>query len=499
MTKRKNDSTLLAGGDEPPPFRELPNNIELEQQLIGSILVNNSAIDRVPNVFGPQHFHEPLHRRIFEVARDIIRTGKIANPVTIKTFLPSDEKVGDMTVSQYMAVCAGSAASVLMAREYAEQLILLSVGRDTIGFGEQAIEVGFNVSSMGEETTYLDQAEELRTRLDNLIMVARGEEHHRRTLAEATDQALGLTADAMSGKGVVGIDHGFAPLMSLIGPLIPGHLIVVGGATKQGKSSLIEQIIAGAAINGHHVWVYSGEMSAQELAARALSRLTDIQAWRQVQGRISEPEYDKLFSAGRSARKWMDHIHVEDKSMTLSQIDREIVRFKKRYPSCLAVVDHVGLVERDKNSFRMSEAEFGPVATQSLKMTARKSEVPILAAAQLKKNTFVQEGRTTKDTFFQAISRRPKYTDLIGACEKDANHVIIPFRAEPILQELEPAENSDLHPAWEDVMDRVRGKAEIRLALSRHRNWPQSREVVWNGPRTSFEEKAQSDQTRMPV
>src|ERR1700752_2849886 len=78
-------------------YREAPNNIEAEQALLGAVLMNNDAYYRVSD------FLKPIHRKIFEVAGDIIRMGKIANPVTIKTFLKADEKVGDMTVSEYLA------------------------------------------------------------------------------------------------------------------------------------------------------------------------------------------------------------------------------------------------------------------------------------------------------------------------------------------------------------------------------------------------------------
>src|SRR5690606_6154315 len=104
---------------------------------------------------------------------------------------------------------------------------------------------------------------------------------------------------------------------------------------------------------------------------------------------------------------------------------------------------------------------------------------PIIAAAQLKKNTFeITDRKMDRKTFETAISRRPKYSDIFGSVEKDANHVIIPFRAEPILQELEPAEATDAHAVWEEVMETVRGKAEIILALSRHTRWPQRKDVI---------------------
>src|ERR1700752_2375739 len=101
-----------------PHYREAPNNIEAEQALLGAILVNNDAYYRVSDFLKPIHLYEPLHRKIYEVAGDIIRMGKIANPVTIKTFLKADEKVGDITVSQYLASLVTGAVTIINAEDY---------------------------------------------------------------------------------------------------------------------------------------------------------------------------------------------------------------------------------------------------------------------------------------------------------------------------------------------------------------------------------------------
>ena len=73
-----------------PPYRSAPHNIEAEQALLGAILVNNEALYRVTDFLEPQHFFEPIHRQIYDIARSLIRTGKVASPITLKTFLPAD-------------------------------------------------------------------------------------------------------------------------------------------------------------------------------------------------------------------------------------------------------------------------------------------------------------------------------------------------------------------------------------------------------------------------
>src|SRR3954449_8728364 len=90
-----------------PGYRTAPHNIEAEQSLLGAILVNNEALYRVSDFLEPTHFFEPIHQQIFEIARSLIRTGKLASPVTLKTFLPADANIAGLTLSQYLARLAG--------------------------------------------------------------------------------------------------------------------------------------------------------------------------------------------------------------------------------------------------------------------------------------------------------------------------------------------------------------------------------------------------------
>ncbi|MDO9417010.1 replicative DNA helicase [Pararhizobium sp.] len=472
--------------------RNLPANIDAEQALLGALLIKNDAMGAIPASFDSGHFFVPIHRMIYDEIARVHASGRLANPVTIRAALPSNEMIGDMTIPQYMARMAAEAVSIGMVGEYATTITFDAMRRGMILIGQQAEDAGYD---QADESTFMEQGDALRAQFERVMKGLEGEDEI--TLADAADAALDATSDAYRGKGMIGVDFGFAPLMGLIGPAMPGQLIVIGGGTKQGKSSMIEQVVMGAAMNGHPVWVYSGEMQGEELAHRALSRVTDIQAWRQMRGKVSEAEYEKLMAAKRNAETWQRRVFLRDKPMNMTQIERAVENFSKRHPGGMAVIDHIGLVERDKATSRMTEQEFGPVITRSSKMLANKAGVPIFAAAQLKKNTFVSDDRkSNRATFLQSINRRPRFTDLIGACEKDANHVIIPFRAEPILEELKPSESADSFGDWESVMSTIKDKAEIILALSRHTRWPQRKEVGWNGPKTQFEDLAAIDQGR---
>jgi replicative DNA helicase len=469
-----------------------PANIVAEQALLGAILINNEAIEALPFSFEASHFYEPFHRQVFDAVKRLHDSGKRANPVTVKSSVDQGGMIGGLTVAQYLAFLSGEAVSILNAPDYASAITFEAMRRGMIAVGEQSEDLGIQCV---EELSFLEQAEALRDQMTRIIRGLEGDEET--TLADASQRAMDATNQACQGKGEVGVDYGFAPLMALMGPAMPSHLIVVGGGTKQGKSSLIEQVVMGAAMNGHPVWIYSGEMKGEELAQRALSRITDIQAWRQARGKVSDSEYEKLETARRNAETWQRRVILKDKPMSLAQIGRSVETFSKRHHGGMVVVDHIGLVDRDKDTARLKDAEFGPIVTRTLKMLANKAGLPIFAAAQLKKNTFVNEYQTlNRKAFLQATNRRPKATDLIGACENDANHVICPFRAEPILEELKPSEGADSFGDWEAVMETVKDKAELLLALSRHTRYPQRRDVRWNGPKTQFEDLNDTGQAR---
>ncbi len=134
----------LSNKDAAPHYREAPNNIEAEQALLGAILVNNDAYYRVSDFLKPPHLYEPLHRKIYEVAGDIIRMGKTANPITLKTFLPADDKVGDLTVAQYLARLAADAVSIINAEDYGRAIYDLALRRALITIGEDVVNIAYD-------------------------------------------------------------------------------------------------------------------------------------------------------------------------------------------------------------------------------------------------------------------------------------------------------------------------------------------------------------------
>jgi len=127
----------------PDAYRTAPQNIEAEQALLGAILVNNEAFYRVSDFLEPNHFFEPLHRRIFQVAGELIRANKIVNPITIKTFLPAELAIGDINLAQYLARLAAEATTIINAEDYGRTVYDLAIRRALIGIGEDMVNTAY--------------------------------------------------------------------------------------------------------------------------------------------------------------------------------------------------------------------------------------------------------------------------------------------------------------------------------------------------------------------
>src|SRR5438309_8848426 len=136
------ESVARKAAEQPTPlYRSAPHNIEAEQALLGAVLVNNEALYRVSDFLEPTHFFEPIHQQIYDHARSLIRTGKLASPITLKTFLPADIDIAGLTVAQYLARLAAEATTIINAADYGRTIYDLAVRRDLILIGEDMVNV----------------------------------------------------------------------------------------------------------------------------------------------------------------------------------------------------------------------------------------------------------------------------------------------------------------------------------------------------------------------
>jgi replicative DNA helicase len=471
------------------PKPEVITNIDAEQALLGTLLVDGSLFDMVVGLgVEVRHFSEEVHARIYEACGKLTEAGKVANPVTVRGYLPENTMVGEMTSAQYLArLVTSSAMGSSHVGGLAQAVLHAWLRREMLATAQVMTEMANRAL---DDDDLAGGMQALQARLSECQRTLDGEQADGTTMAEASIAAMEETYSAVKGGNSAGIAYGFPALHQLIGPLGPGQMVIVGGVTKHGKSSLAQQVARGSSDKKHPVYIYSGEMGAPEITMREKARDTGISVKQQREGRVTDVELEMLAMAGRTVSKLP--IKIQDRRRTLDKLTREIKAFVLRHkggPMPLVIIDSMLLIEKDRSQWRLVDHEFAALVSDRFKALARDLGIPVIILAQAKKNTIEKPrgaGSLTADFYRNAVSRRPRASDLYGSVEKDADHVVIVYNAEVVLRDIEPAETSSDHVIWEEVLKEYQGKAEILLALSRSADWPARRTVVWDGARHHF-------------
>ncbi|RWX78285.1 hypothetical protein EPK99_06545 [Neorhizobium lilium] len=463
----------------------LPSNIEAEQALLGALLINNDALAAVPPAFEASHFHEHLHQQIFDAIKRGRAVGKTMNAITVRSFMAPDyanAKVGDLSVAQYLVRLVAEAVNISGVSGFADAVTEYYHRREAMTIGDDAHDAGTKAQ---DELEFIDRIKECRDKLTAIVSAIESRNDPQETLADAIDDTLDRTNDALRGALPVGIDPGIPEITTLTGPWQKKQLIIIGGGVKQGKSALAMQCMFNVAEKAP-VGLNSGEMSRMQIIMREKARRTGISSTRQQRGSVSDVEVEELMKAGEEMKR-LQHIDIDCRRMTLDQIDQKITRLIGEKGIEAFFLDHIGKIQWTGKMEYEDEFKQGQRATSILKDYAQKHDIPIIALTHLKKSTFQDyQGRTFKERLSAAMNRRPTYRDLVGNMDKDADQVLIVFQARPIVAGMEPAENSDDYPVWEDAMNRVTGKADIILSLSRESEFPRRKEISWEGKSTSY-------------
>ncbi|PRD45894.1 replicative DNA helicase [Phyllobacterium phragmitis] len=450
-------------------YREAPNNIEAEQALLGAILINNDAFYRVSDFLKANHFNEPLHRKIFEVASDLIRIGKMANPVTIKTFLPAEEKVGDMTVFQYVARLAAEAVTIINAEDYGRAIYDLATRRALITIGEDMVNIAYDAPV---DMAPRSQIEDAERRLFELAETGRydgGFQSFNDAVKTAVDMA---NAAFMRDGHLSGMSAGIHSLDARMGGLQPSDLIILAGRPGMGKTSLATNIafnIAAAyqgeqqadgsikAVNGGVVGFFSLEMSSEQLATRIISEQTEISSSKIRRGEITETDFEKLVACSHMMQKIPLYID-QTGGISIAQLAARARRLKRQRGLDVLVVDYVQLMTGSSKASSQNRVQEITEITTGLKALGKELNVPIIALSQLSRQVESRE------------DKRPQLSDLreSGSIEQDADVVLFVFRDEYYIKNREPKPGTEEYFKWQADMEEARGKAEVIIAKQRH-------------------------------
>ncbi|MBU1174955.1 MAG: replicative DNA helicase [Alphaproteobacteria bacterium] len=454
--------------DDERGYRQAPHNIEAEQALLGAILVNNEAFYRVSDFLEPVHFYEGIHRQIFEVAAKIIRSGKKADPITIKTHLPT-ELIEGVSMQQYLARLAAEATTVINAYDFGSAVYDLAIRRNLILIGEEMTETAY-VADVDQ--TPERQIEDAEKRLFELAERGRYDGGFQ-TFTTALAASIDMASEAYKRDGSLsGIATGLSDLDRLMGGLQRSDLIILAARPAMGKSSLATNIAVNVAktfreeptpegnmktVNGGRVGFFSLEMSAEQLATRILSDEARISSSDIRRGNIHDSQYAALVETSQLIGTLP--LFIDDTGgLSIAQLMARARRLKRQKGLDLIIIDYVQLLTGSSRRANENRVQELTEITTSLKALAKELEVPIIALAQLSRQV---ENRDDK---------RPQLADLreSGSLEQDADVVLFIYRDEYYLKNKEPREGTPDHLAWQGEMEKVYGLADIIIGKQRH-------------------------------
>ncbi|HEU0084960.1 MAG TPA: replicative DNA helicase, partial [Bradyrhizobium sp.] len=384
------DSNVLKLAPDPatPAFRTAPHNIEAEQQLLGAILINNDAFYRVSDFLEQQHFFLRLHQEIFETCGSLIRMGKVANPVTLKTFVTESETdLGGMTVPQYLARLAAEATTIINAHDYGRTIYDLSIRRNLIEVGTDMVNVAFDAPVDFAPRAQIEDAER---RLYELAESGRYDGGFQK-FSQALTIAVDMAAKAFQRDGKLsGIATGLRDLDVKMGGLQPSDLIIVAGRPGMGKTALGTNIAYNVAkahraeiqadgtmksVNGGVVGFFSCEMSAEQLATRILSEQTSIASSTIRRGGITEADFEKIRDYSIELQSLPLYVD-ETGGLSISQLTARARRLKRQKGLDLLVIDYIQLLQGSNKRSDNRVQEVTEITT-ALKALAKELNVPI--------------------------------------------------------------------------------------------------------------------------
>ena len=479
-------------------YRSAPQNIEAEQALLGAILVNNEAFYRVSDFLEPNHFFEPVHRRIYQVAGELIRANKIANPVTIKTFLPADLAIGDITLNQYLARLAAEATTIINAEDYGRSVYDLALRRALIGIGEDMVNVAYDAPV---EMSPKEQIEEAEKRLYEVAEKGQfdgGFQPFDTALLTAIDMA---SAAYKRDGHLSGLATGLADLDRQMGGLQASDLVILAGRPGMGKSALATNIGFNIAkgwrgevqpdgttttVNGGIVGFFSLEMSSEQLATRIIAEQSAVPSSDIRRGRITEDQFAAIVEAAREMNRIPFYLD-QTGGLTIGQLSARARRLKRQRGLDLLIIDYIQLLQGSSKRGNENRVQEVTEITNQLKALAKELSVPILALSQLSRQV---ENRDDK---------RPQLSDLreSGSIEQDADVVMFVYREEYYLKNKEPKPGTIEYETWQNEMSQVHGVAEVIIGKQRH--GPTGTVRLWFEDRlTRFSNLAREDHLPTP-
>jgi replicative DNA helicase len=454
-----------------PEYRTPPHNEEAEQALLGAILVNNKAYEKVGEFLRAEHFYDQAHQRIFGAITKLIERGQIANPVTLKNYFQNDaDLAADGGGDRYLTELAASVVTVINAGDYGRTIHDLFLRRQLIEVGTDMVNEAYQHDL---DSTALEQIGEAEKQLFDLASTGDIKGGFV-PFIDSVKQAI-ATAQVAFGRSshVTGVTTGLIDIDRKLGGMHPSDLIILAGRPSMGKTALATNIAFNAAkahmrSNGEEggvVGFFSLEMSAEQLATRILADEVQVPGDKIRRGEIRDTDFPKFVQASQDLARCP--FYVDDTpALSVAAVRTRCRRLKRTSGLSMVVVDYLQLLRGSSARGNENRVQEISEITRGLKAIAKELEVPVLALSQLSRAVELRE------------DKRPQLADLreSGSIEQDADVVMFVFREQYYLERAEPSRRpdesddkfNDRYQRWHQRLGEVHNTAEVIIAKQRH-------------------------------
>ena len=435
---------------------ELPNNIEAEQSVIGSILLSNEIFDEINLLITSKNFYDPMHQKIFSAIESLIYKGLLANPITLKNYFENEKDV--INIPEYLVKITKFSTSSRQSIEYSKLIYDLYVKRELIKISDNIIDtVKLNdLENDGQriiesfEKSLFDSAE--KGSFNSSIV----------KFDEAMKQTIEMASNAYKNEeGIVGVPSGLRDLDDRLGGMHKSDLVIIAGRPSMGKTALATNIAFHAAKNIQEraekscIAFFSLEMSSEQLSTRILAEQSRIKSNDIRRGKISEEQFDKFIETSKNIAELPLFID-ETPAISIAALSNRARRIKRVHGLEMIVIDYIQLM-KGSNSKDGRVQEISEI-TQGLKALAKELSVPVLALSQLSR------------AVEQRDDKKPLLSDLreSGSIEQDADVVMFVYRESYYLKNKEPRPATVEHAEWQAKMNEISHLAELLILKQRH-------------------------------
>ena len=430
---------------EKPDPTLLPQNLEAEQALLGAVLANNKAFERISEFLKPQHFADAIHSKIYEVIAKLIQRGHVADVITLKNYFEQEGTLNEVGGHQYLVKLADSASPLTNAEYYAQFIYDKYLRRELINTGYEIVNEAMKEDLDSDATSQIEMAEKKLFDLSN-----EGDSQGGFTdFATALTSSLSHIEAAYQKDGKIsGLPTQLDALDNKTGGLNNSDLIIIAGRPAMGKTAFVLSMAKNIAVNFRNpVALFSLEMSNVQLVNRLISNVCEIPSEKIKSGQLAAYEWQQL---DYKLKDLLDApLYVDDTpSLSVFELRTKARRLVREHGVRIIIIDYLQMMNASGMAYGRRLEEVSTIS-RSLKGLAKELNIPIIALSQLNRGVESREGLEGK---------RPQLSDLreSGAIEQDADMVCFIHRPEyyKIFQD--------------DKGNDLRGMAEIIIA--KHRN-----------------------------